>query len=325
MRSNRNFLSTCLIFLTFVSGVFGFIGSLEAREVGIAYTTFHNWKKAWGTPLLGHYSADDPHVIQEHAKWLSGAGVDFIFIDWSNDIDYLPGCSCRKDIEALETATYALADEYQKLDDHPKIAIMLGIPGTPEAIEDGRLQKKADQVYRDFIRNPNRVALYQKYEGKPLLIVYVGTPSPFKRSLPNWNDPRFTVRWLTGFVSQQPNLLLDNQVSKYGYLSWEDRGPQTYTMLGGHPEAMTITASWRPDSNARIAGRTRMGGDTFREEWQRAIDKKVDLALVVSWNEWALSEQKSAEGSKDIEPSVEFKDFYLRLLAKEITRFKRAN
>ncbi|MDS0792721.1 hypothetical protein NUV26_11190 [Burkholderia pseudomultivorans] len=321
---NRNLRSIGLVFLLSVIGSIGFSASVEAREVGIAYTTFHNWKKSWGTPLLGQYSADDPTVIEKHAKWLHGAGVDFIFIDWSNDIDYVPGCDCRKDIEALENTTYVIADEYQRLKEHPKIAIMLGFPGEPEAILNGKLQKKADQVYDDFIKNPGRSSIYERYEGRPLLIVYVGTPSPFKRSLPNWDDPRFTVKWLTGFVSQQRNLLSNDQVSKFGYWSWEDRGPQTYTMAKGRPEAMTITASWRPDAKANIAGRTRMGGDTFREAWQRAIDKQVDLALVVSWNEWSISEQKSAEASKDIEPSVEFKDFYLRLLAKEIARFKGA-
>jgi hypothetical protein len=44
--------------------------------------------------------------------------------------------------------------------------------------------------------------MYFNYQGKPFLLDYVGTPSPFPNGLPPWNDDRFNVRHITGFVSE---------------------------------------------------------------------------------------------------------------------------
>jgi hypothetical protein len=318
-RITKSIALATLFFIGFFSTAF----AAHVHLVGLAYNTIQkNWGEAWGTPTLGRYSADDKKVIEEHARWISDAGVDFIFLGWSNDLPYLPGCNCRPDIKQLEQTTYTLFDTYKGLSKHPKIAIMLGFPGQPAAPLNGALQRKADQVYQDFILNKERAPLYEFYEGKPLLIVYTGTPTPYQRGLPPWNDPRFTVRYMTGFVTEQPNLLGPDRVSKFGYWSWEDRGPQTYTIENGEPEAMTVTAAWREAKRGHVPARSRMGGTTFVDEWARAREKGVKLALVVSWNEWTKAEQINAEAGKDLEPSAEFGDFYLKLLKDQITQFK---
>jgi hypothetical protein len=300
-----------------------YVHAKNQHTVGIAYSTWHNsttWQRAWGTPALGQYESGDSQVIKQHAEWLAEAGVDFIFVDWSNDLPYAPSCNCRPDIQFIEDATYKVFDIYEQLERHPKIAIMIGFDAA-SALADGSLQRKADQVYRDFIANSHRAPHYEKYEGKPLLMVYVGTPAPFQNGLPPWNDPRFTIRWLTGFITEQPALLGPDRLSKFGYWSWEDRGPQSFSVEGEHPEAMTVTASWRSE-DAKVPARTRMGGSTFVNEWARAREKDVKMALIVSWNEWVIEEQINSEASKDLEPSVEFGDFYLKLLKSEIDKFK---
>jgi hypothetical protein len=294
------------------------------RLVGIAYSTWHrdrDWKGVWGTPQLGFYRSDDRAVIRKHAEWLADAGVDFIWIDWSNDLNYDPDTTRgRPDFDMIEGATKAIFEEYARLPRHPKISIFIGCPDEPGAVKDGRLTRKADQVYRQYVANPRFRPLLQDYLGKPLLVVYVGTPSPFQTGAPQWSDPRFTVRWMTGFVTQQPNLRTPDLLSKYGYWSWEDRGKQTYTVYGDRPEAMVVVACWRTDPECPTPGRR--NGQTFREQWARAREVGPRFAMVVSWNEWVLGEQPSAEISKDLEPSREFGRFYLDLLREEIARFK---
>jgi len=61
------------------------------RRVGIAYTTwlregFWNPDDVWTFPTIGPYRSDDRSVIRQHATWLADAGVDFIWIDWSNNL-----------------------------------------------------------------------------------------------------------------------------------------------------------------------------------------------------------------------------------------------
>ena len=161
----------------------------------------------------------------------------------------------------------------------------------------------------------------QDYLGKPLLVIYVNTPSPFQEGTPTWDDPRFTVRWMTGYVTQQPALRTDDLVSKFGYWSWEDRGTQTFTVHDGVPESMVVVASYRPDGTKIPAG-PRDGGTTFLKQWSRARQVGPRIVTVVSWNEWSRGEQPSAEVSKDIEPSKEFGDAYLKMLAEQIRLFK---
>lgn len=138
------------------------------------------------------------------------------------------------------------------------------------------------------------------------------------------------VRWMTGYVTEQRNLRTDDLVSKYGYWSWEDRGPQTYTVHGNKPEAMVIAASWRQQRGRGDDGKgpgyipagSRNNGETFRRQWARAREIGPRFAMIVSWNEWHRGEQPSAEISKDVEPSKEFGRFYLDLMKQEIARFK---
>ncbi len=304
------------------------------RLVGIAYTTWHtdpNSPNRWGTPLLGGYVSNDRHVIRRHAAWLADAGVDFVWIDWSNNINYIHNPNVKNaTFDMIEGATRAIFEEYARMraggKKTPNISLFAGVTGAPEAATDGRLQRKADQIYREYVENPEFRPLVQTYLGKPLLVVYVNTPSPFQNGVPKWNDDRFTARWMTGYVTEQPNLRTPDLVSKYGYWSWEDRGPQTYSVHDGRPEAMVVVASWRPQGEPGephyIPTAPRSHGDTFRRQWARADQVGPKFAMVVSWNEWHRGEQPSAEVSKDIEPSQEFGRFYLDLLKEEIAKFK---
>jgi hypothetical protein len=300
------------------------------RRVGIAYSLWmdaDHWENTWGTPLLGKYDSRDRTVIRKHAEWLFDAGVDFIWLDWSNQIDYDPvklWNGGRQDL--IEDATAILFDEYAKLVKRPEISIFIGVTGAPEATDDGRLQKKANQVYEMYVANEKYSALLEKYLGKPLLVVYVNTPSPWQNGIPNWNDERFTVRWMTGYVSEQTSLVTPERISKFGYWSWEDRGLQTFPVFGGYPEAMVINAATREQQPSGqyvfIQAKGRRNGETFKESWARAHEIGPKYAMVISWNEWVKGEQPSAEISKDIEPSEEFGMYYLQRLKEEIERFK---
>lgn len=309
----------------------------SGREVGIAYSLMIDrdmWADAdntWGTPLVGKYDSRDRRVIRQHAQWLADAGVDFIWLDWSNNVIYDPDKlwnGGKQDL--IEDATAILFDEYYKMSkeglSHPRISIFIGVTGAKEAVSDGRLQKKADQVWNMYANNQKYKDLIQLYKGKPLLVVYVDTPSPWRDGTPEWNDDRFTVRWMTGFVSEQEWLRTEDRVSKYGYWSWEDRGEQTYTICDGQPESMVVCAATRPQfepgESGYIPAVGRLNGETFRKQFARAREIGTHFAMVVSWNEWTCLEQLNAEVSKDLEPSVEYGYTYLEILKEEIQKFK---
>jgi hypothetical protein len=297
------------------------------RQVGVAYSTWHDrlpWAKTWDVPELGPYLSNNSEVIARHADWLSDANVDFIYVDWSNNLDIgVPGKPDQPRQRFIESATQTLFDVYSKLPRHPKIALMVGFPGEAADLRDGRLKRKADQVWTEFAANPIYENLYLHYLGHPLLLVYVGTPSPFGAGLPPWSDLRFTVRYMTGFVSQQPDLLSAVGVSHYGYWSWEDRGAPTVAAYRGLAEAMTVVAAWRGDARNQIPPQGRRDGQTFVESWARARRIGPRFALAGTFNEWANpNEEPSAEVSKDLEPSRIFGRKYLDLLKTQAAAFK---
>ena len=313
------------------------------RLVGIAYQCWFPpipWDNAWGTPALGQYRSSDHAVIEQHADWLVDAGVDFIWVDWSNNVDHDPALkgqppalrdgkrflAYRDDIAAIESATLEVFKVYAQRARRPRISIFLGCPGVCEAIDDGRLSRKADQVHDTFVSSPEHGPLVQTYLGKPLLVIYMGTPTPYQQGPPEWDDPRFTVRWMTGFITEQPALRTADLVSRHGYWSWEDRGDQTVAVHDGRPEAMVVVASHRkqgePGTPHYVPELGRRGGSTLRERWARAREVGPKFAMVVSWNEWTRGEQPSAEVSKDIEPSEEHGRLYLDVLKEEIARFR---
>jgi len=302
------------------------------RHVGVAYTTWNRpvlWSSYWGSPQMGGYTADNRNILRRHGQMLADADVDFVFIDWSNNIDYVPGVTIdRPDFDLIENTAPLMFEEWAFIPNAPNIAIMIGFPRQAEAVTDGRLQRKADQVYDQFIANEATSARYYRYLGKPLLLIYTGTPCPYQQGLPPFSDERFTVRYLTGFITQQSNLLGPDLLSKYGYWSWEDRGPQTYTVYNEEAEACTITAAsrsqWEPGAVNYIPAIGRRNGQTLIERFQRAVDLEAKLALVVSWNEWTTNEQPSAEVSKDLEPSVEYGTLYLDLLREQVRKFKES-
>ena len=160
---------------------------------------------------------------------LASAHIDFIAVDWSNNIC----CSAqndwhgRADLKAIEKNTLTLIEEFAKVKNAPKIAILVGSPDQPDVYHSWDLMRlKLDSIVGMILHDEKLKHGYYHYKGKPFVLNYVGTPSPWQTSLPPWKDDRFTVRHVTGFVSDSPSLM-DGHISKYGYWSWEDRTRQS--------------------------------------------------------------------------------------------------
>ncbi len=303
----------------------------EDRQVGIAYSTWHTTSRKWGEgtwdlPLDGPYLSDDREVIYKHGILLRDAGIDFIFVDWTNNTNYDPPSmrEHRADFRMIEEATDVLFEVWSTIEGAPKICIFAG-PGHTgqESVNNGNHQKKVDQIWRDYVEKyPD---LYYQYEGKPLLMCYGATPNQYG-ARPKWTDDRFTVRWVTGYVGQQSGLF-DNTIHKSrAFWSWEERGTQTFTVVDNRVECVTCTAASRKQGNEGESGYIpaygRQNGLTLKKQFQRANDLGAGMVILVSWNEWSTGEQPSVEVSKDLEPSQVHGTFYYDLLCEQIKKFK---
>ena len=303
------------------------------RLVGIAYSTWLcpkiiTWgKSTWDTPLYGNYYSDDREMIAKHAELLRDAGIDFIFVDWTNNTTYDPATMREQlsDFRMIEEATDLLFEIWSKIEGAPKICIFAG-PGHSgvENVKNGKHQKKVDQIYSSYVEKyPD---MYFNYEGKPLLMCYGATPNQYS-SKPSWKDDRFTIRWVTGYVGQQSGLYNPKTMaSRNNWWSWEERGLQTYSVLDDRVECVTCTAASRKQGDEGdenyIPAYERENGLTLKKQFQRANDLGAGMVILVSWNEWTKGEQPSPEGSKDLEPSNIHGTFYYDLLCEQIKKFK---
>ena len=311
----------------------------EDRLVGVAYSTWmynnSSFNNCWEHPLIGNYTTlNCPWALEAHAALMYDAGVDFVLVDWSNNVDYdfynkkdYRGGRARNDFETIEMGTNQLFEGWSKLENTPKIAVFIGCPGDESAIKDGRLQKKADQVYREYIENEEYKDMYQTYLGKPLLVVYLGTPALAQNRLAKlWNDDRFTVRFLTGYIGQQGMFNRKTRAAKEPIWSWEEREQQCYAVNGDTVECMTVQSAWRsqdePGDPNYIAEATRDDGDTLLKMWARAKEFGPQIVLCPTWNEYSKGEQPTPEINKDLEPSKESGTFYYDIMKEQIKLFK---
>ena len=305
----------------------------EDRLVGIAYSTWLctkiiTWgKNTWDTPLYGNYFSDDRDMIAKHAELLRDAGVDFIFIDWTNNTGYDPETmrDNLSDFRMIEDATDLVFEIWSQIEGAPKICIFAG-PGHSgmDSVKNGNHQKKVDQIYQNYVEKyPDQ---YFHYQGKPLLMCYGATPNQYG-ARPKWADDRFTIRWATGYVGQQSGLYTEKTMAtRNQWWSWEERGLQPYSVLDGRVECVTCTAASRPQgtegSDGYIPAYGRENGLTLKKQFQRANDLGAGMVILISWNEWTKGEQPSPEVSKDLEPSVIHGTFYYDLLCEQIKKFK---
>jgi hypothetical protein len=349
--------------------------NVQAKYVGISYSNWFSttdvdpnyitWggagepigSKVWGVPLVGYYSSKDLSVIDQHAEWLSDAGVDFVMMDLSNSGFHdlvAPAYSTvgfKPDKYWIEDAAIVFADRmaWRKNQGLPyvEIAVMIGALGNCENITNGFLAKAADIIKTWYIDNPQRNSVYFKYKGKPLLATaIIGCAVYFPSGGGGWgwgdtplvpfdrND--FTVRHVNDHNALAGLWDPATGQSHKRLWSWGERylpnnNPPiipSYMADNGIPEFQIIQAGERGNGGwGGPEGRGREGGQTFKDYWSIARERDVDLAFIQSWNEWTGTEENPGEEStpeysNDMEPSTAHGTFYLELMKEEIALFK---
>ncbi len=180
-------------------------------KVGIGYQTwFMPGVSQWGTPeakpLLGTYNSLDEKVIEKHAEWLTWAGVDYLLLDWSNN---LGGNWTNNTAAQIIKGTDALLAVYAKLRRRPQVTLLLGMDGGKAGTE--HFLAQIEEVKKRIAQYPD---LWLRHEGKPLLNIYTGASLNLP---PDWNDDFFTLRWQGAFR--------EIVLNPGGQWSWKDRVP----------------------------------------------------------------------------------------------------
>jgi len=316
--------------------------------------------KVWGVPLVGYYSSKDLSVIDQHAEWLSDAGVDFVMMDLSNSgfqelsAPSYSTAGFKADKFWIEDAALVFADRmaWRKSQGLPyvKVAVMIGALGNCENVTNGFLDRAASIIKTWYIDNAQRNSVYFYYKGKPLLnaaVIGCAVYFPANGSGWGWGDTPLVPFDRTDFTVRHVNdhnalAGLWNPATGQSHKrlwSWGERYIPTnnpplipsYMADNGKPEFQIIQAGERGNGGwGGPEGRGREGGQTFKDYWAIARERNVEIAFVQSWNEWTGTaenpgEESTPEYSNDIEPSTAHGRFYLNLMKEEIYKFKGWN
>ena len=229
------------------------------------------WDTAQAVPLVGFYRTWDPNVIRQHVIWLAESGVDFLVVDWVNQ---LWGCQKweQRDERAIEIihATNVLMENLAALREEglpvPRVLLMLGLNNGPSNSVEA-LNGEMAWVYDNYVRNPRLKGLLQEYLGKPLVLVFNGGgPEWLKANVSTpVDETRFTVR----YQSAQHQICRHNEA---GYWSWMDGKAGLVTLHDGAPEAMTVSVAYFDDKGwTGPTAHGRRGGRTYLEAFAPAL------------------------------------------------------
>lgn len=266
-------------------------------------------------PRLGPYDSHDPKTITQQCRWAKQAGVDGFIISWWGKGSFedramkrvLDGCQQAglsatiyyETVPGRKTAESAARDVLGVLRAYADHPAWLKVAGRPVVFIYGRAVGELGmagwcaaitQINRDY---PGGAILMGDRIDRTAARIFDGIHTyNTAGALRGKNVPQVESWAKTAYPSAVET------ADRFGRIS-------TITVIPGYDDTKIRKPGLRVE---------RFDGDSYRTQWQAAIDANPHWVLITSWNEWH-------EGS-DIEPSVEYEDQYLKLTAEFAARFK---
>ncbi len=246
-------------------------------------------------PLLGSYASANPDVIRQQMLWLDEVGVNFVQVDWSNNLtaavhwkDHLPG------VEEMVGSTQVLLDTLAQMRREglptPQVLLLLGM-APPFSM--AALNEEMQFVHDAFITNPKYAGLFVMYQGKPLATVLSVLPDAQLLKQGAVDTTNFTIRWEWVNVADRP-----------GWWSWTDAYlPPTTAYFHGRAESLSVTPAFAAGTgwkDPKSLGKC--GGSTWVRGFQEALSRRPAFLFLHQFNEWG--EQYDTELSDDFEPAA---------------------
>eukprot|EP01116_Phalansterium_solitarium_P016048 TRINITY_DN3633_c0_g1_i3.p1 TRINITY_DN3633_c0_g1~~TRINITY_DN3633_c0_g1_i3.p1 ORF type:complete len:474 (+),score=181.44 TRINITY_DN3633_c0_g1_i3:522-1943(+) len=243
------------------------------------------WELSEATPLVGRYNSCDRDVIVQHAIWFAQMGVDFLLVDWTNNIWNTPHWANRTaGVNYLIQGFVCLLDTYVELQAEglvpvPKVLLLLGLDNGVQA-NMVCLNEEIAYIHANLTSNPKYAGLWEQLDGKPLLIPFDGA-NEHGNEWPPVDDEFFTIRWM---ASQ----LQSNGFGNDGLWSWMDGDIAPPAAINnGSAEALTITNAFFADGGwLAPTARGQLGGSTLLEEFKQAVHLQPKYLVLCQWNEF---------------------------------------
>jgi len=265
-------------------------------------------------PLIGPYDSTDPELLKYHIKLAEEAGIDVLAFNWWNgaensitDLSLKTFCDVSEEINSNVKAT-ALIDGYCWYGGYPL--------------------KRSIEMFSYFLETYKDRKSFLHLDGLPVVMFYqAGVYSPAQ-----WREIRLALRkkgldgiFLCGDCFEDRFAPVFEGIEYYSPLSI--RPFFEHNLRKGYAKSAKVCKDndlimglavmpGYDDRQVRFPGTVvaRRGSECYDMTWRVAMEQNPNWIMICSWNEWH-------EGS-EIEPSVEYGDFYLKLTRQYANKFK---
>jgi hypothetical protein len=212
------------------------------------------------------YDSLDKNVADCHIKEISEAGIDFIIMDQTNNIDVDSGYINER---AIFTALRIMLFNNNLTKGQRRVRYCSAVGGIQFSGNAANIEEEAKKIYTRY----NMSEDYHYYlNGKPLLIIYFGNID-----VGIWENysgdtayaDKFTIRYA-------------NNDSIAGYYGWAfDKG------TGYNDEVMVVMPGWDNMKGAAPVKRSR--GKWYADQWKKVLNAgiKPRITVINSFNEYA--------------------------------------
>lgn len=243
----------------------------------------------WGEPLFGYYRSTDAWVMRKHLVMLADAGVDFVFMDYTNSPIYDEELQVFLRVaQELKTAGLPV----------PKITFFLN--HAPEW--------KVHALYTKWFKPGQHDDLWFQWKGKPLLMApRMADVSKLKPgqdpALAPEIEAHFTWRptWAYEKADKTPGMW--RFVTGYAQPVATDAEGKPEQMVVNKSTGGPIHGAFKEGGVSAVEGIERKAGDYdeqwrlpdypagvfFQDHWDHAMKVAPPILLVTGWNEWKAS------------------------------------
>ncbi len=269
----------------------GFKDWVSHPEGGPDFPTWY-----WAEPLFGYYRSTDPWVMRKHMAMLADAGVDFLYLDYTNDSVY------DQELQQLIDVLHELKANGMKV---PKLVFFLN--HDPEW--------KVEHLYTNWYTTGKADDLWFKWNGKPLIMAPIPTdPAALKN--PHQIPPDTTpvkdasvIKRLQDYFTYRPTWAFQDAKTDPTKWRFMDNNPQRPALdangkveqmvvaksLGGplwenmHTSGVSCVPGFEPKYDDQWTSKENAQGLFHQYQWDQAMKVKAPMLLVTGWNEWTAS------------------------------------
>ncbi len=262
----------------------------------------------WAEPYFGYYKSNSEWVFRKHAYQLEAAGVDFIFLDFTNGAYY------PQELQVLLDTWLELRKEGT---DTPDICVFSAgnYGAVMGALRGSMYSEEGFAKYGE---------LYYQYKGKPLTLCGARTDTS---DLGNWINNTFTVRDCWAWKDEDGGWnWLQEYKKRNDTFQYSNGGPgrdidgnfeQLALCMGHHPttskgrsyDGSKVTRCPENDYGFSMDSGAGLG---FALQFEAIMHFDPNMVMITGWNEWTAglnqtsSGYPSFAGSKD--PGFQFVD-----------------